>query len=386
MMNRSVAVLLVAVSSVWGTAQPRSGDLPRPSSEPRLLSRQTVALTVKAKFVLGDYSKGVSCAAVSTKGLAFVVAKDSSDIDVWRVSDGKREGVWKGQGGKIRGLGVSPSGDRLVSSAEDGTVSVWHTQGQSQPTVLKAAPQGVKAVAISNNEKFVAGGSVEKGADVYLWEVGADREPRRLAGPGTADGLLKASPGYLDELEFSPDGLYLAAAGDGVIILWSSASGNVLTVHVKQRDLLKSVSYCPNGALLGAGGSFSAAVTSSPTGPFFSLTKLHGSVVYGDFGEKGVTHDAATDGLLVQRAQCLPDGRHLLVVVTSGMTQKSPNQLLRLAPLSGIVEGGSLRGVAEIELGPAPVYSVLAVAADGSVVLQKTRDTLYLWQLEVKPL
>jgi len=346
---------------------------------------QAPTLKIKARTILASYKEGICCAAVSAKGLAFVAAEGSSDIEVWRVSDRKRVHVWKGHGGKIRGLGVSPSGDRVVSSSEDGTVRVWDAQGQSQPLVLKAPQAGVKAVAMSSNEKLVAGGSTEEGADAYLWELGADQEPRRLQGPGTAGGLLKKAPGALRQLEFSPDGLYLAGASGHAVILWSVASGTIETLLPNPTDNFRSASFCPNGGLLAAGGRFNA--TLSQDGPdrpgSVSLTDLHGLLVYLDPNKKGETHEAGTGYFLVLSAHCLPDGRHLLVVITSGTRGEYPNCVLRLIPLSSVLDGGSLRGVAEAELEPA-LFSVLAVAGDGSVILQKTDDKLHLWEIEVK--
>jgi WD40 repeat protein len=190
----------------------------------------------------------------------------SAELGVWDVTDPlapARSVVARGL--YIAHAGFLPDNQRIVAVTDEGRVSFWdRTAAPAKPTLLPrdlGDGSGVQAIALSKDGRWIAGAGQE-GA-VWLWDLRhPDAAPARLHGtlpprptalafdpagarlvasaqddkgrgatpvwdvanPSGAPAEVRGAAGGITDLEFSPDGKWLAAsARDGAVRLWPAA-------------------------------------------------------------------------------------------------------------------------------------------------------------------
>jgi len=210
---------------------------------------------------LGD-GVSMSDVAFSPDGSYIAAAGRDNQIWLWRVPSGDLEAVLAGHTAFVQGIAFSPLGDLLASVSWDGTVRLWRIPDGAQvrwentPSNEPRRPNHPWGVAFSHDGAYLAVTAevrtAEDGAgQLLVWRVAdwqliqavdigpnyccvefssrghilATSAPEgvRLWAISESDGLneiasLKRTP--IVDLAFSPDGVYLAAAGwdDGVTI------------------------------------------------------------------------------------------------------------------------------------------------------------------------
>src|SRR5262249_36458805 len=116
-------------------------------------------------------------------------------------------------------LAISPSGDRLVAGAENGTAILWSTNTGQVLRALKVSNSPVASVAFSSSERELA---IAAGKDLAIWSTrtgdwNARAETQTRTIRGQADRAL--------DVAFSPNGSILAiGADDGTARLLDLAS------------------------------------------------------------------------------------------------------------------------------------------------------------------
>jgi WD40 repeat protein len=144
--------------------------------------------------------------------------------------------------GAVRSIAPHPEGERVASGGEDTVVSVWTVDGdrdRSLPDLHEHEGELWTVTYSPDGEIIASGGEGEK--IVLSWP---DRDT-------SEEIAVVGDPGNVRALEFSPDGLILAAGIDNAVQLFDVATqepiGPPLTGH---RDGVRDLSFSSDGARL----------------------------------------------------------------------------------------------------------------------------------------
>ncbi len=313
------------------------------------------------------------------------------------------EMVFAGGEGSIRALAFAPDGKSLACTESGHSVKIYDVASTELVRVLKEeAPVG--ALAYSPDGKVLAAGAGRKGEP--LNGVPQANAAVRLWNPqtGQPDGVPLDFPAgkvrrTLIALAFSPDGKTLAAGTDtydlteskqvGELTLWDMTTRKIrlhLAAHERQTGAL---AFSPDGSLLASGGGdgiiklwslATGEVKQSlkppiPTAPITCLAFLPGGqqiVSSGDYGGSGNVWEVAT-GTLLRRN--FGGGYAKFVLLDGGKTAVFTS---RNGPLLWDVATG--RASQPLTSGDG---NALAVTADGTTLATGAGDgSIRLWNVE----
>jgi WD40 repeat protein len=150
------------------------------------------------------------------------------------------------QGEEVTAVALSPDGSLLASGGDDGSIKLWN--GGKESRTLRAHPGKVSYLAFSPD-----GGRLAS----VGWKPGADDEPKVWdARTGELLHDLRGHPGGTCCVAFAPSGTALASGGaDGAVRLWDAEGGQELwNVRAATRTVL-AIAFSADGRLLAAGGS-----------------------------------------------------------------------------------------------------------------------------------
>ena len=236
----------------------------------------------------------------------------------------------------VQSLAVDPRGLTLAS-ASDGSVRLWDTATGSLRAALDGHGGPVRAVAISPDGTYLA--SAGDDGSVRLWDTAT----------GSLRAALDGHGGPVRAVAISPDGTYLASAGDdGSVRLWDTATGSL------------------RAALDGHGGPV-RAVAISPDGTYLASAGDDGSVRLWDTATGSLRAALDGHGGPVRAVAISPDGTYLASAGDDGSVRlwDTATGSLRAA-LDG--HGGPVRAVA---ISPDGTY-LASAGDDGSVRLWDT--------------
>lgn len=166
----------------------------------------------------GDSHDSAILRAVFVPGRnAIATGSQDRTIKLWGNDSFRLIRTYRGHGGPITALDVSPNGRQLVSAASDGTVRVWLTSQPSVQRRIRASEVRVTAVAVSSVENVIA--TADETGVIKLWDA---RRGRTLA---TLTAQQGGHQGVVRALSFSADGRRLVSSGDdGGLKIWNVAA------------------------------------------------------------------------------------------------------------------------------------------------------------------
>ncbi|MDX1665079.1 MAG: protein kinase [Candidatus Promineifilaceae bacterium] len=236
---------------------------------------------------------------------------------------------------------LSPDGTRLAAAGAD-RVGVWDVLSGRE---LFTLPGGAGRIAFAPDGDRLLAANAEA---LRIWDLtpAGSREKQTLA----------AHAGNIWDLDFSPDGQWVASAGlDGQAAIWDWEAGRRLLLLEGHQGPVQAIAFSPDGALVATGGHDGVArVWDAETGRERLALRGHGPGLYRPFFEGVMDVGFSPDGARLATAGL--DGTARVWDIASG------RQLLLLDDHGG------------------PVKSV-AFSPDGALLATADSDrTFHLWE------
>ena len=170
-------------------------------------------------------------------------------LRLWNLS-GQQLAQWEVGVGDLNNMSFSPDGQRIAIAGFDGTVSLWNLSGQRLKQ-WKGYKDRVYTVGFSPDGQRIATVGVEYRGQLFN---GAENTVRLWNLSGQLLEQWKVPQGTVYSMSFSPDGQYIATAGDdGSVRLWS-LSGKQIAQFSGHVGVVHSLSFSPDGELLTTSG------------------------------------------------------------------------------------------------------------------------------------
>lgn len=149
--------------------------------------------------------------------------------------------AFRGHGGPVRALAISPDGQSAITGSFDSAAIVWSMQADTAQQVLRFHGSAVNAVAFLPDGRMITAG---EDAKIALWRKG-EAQPQNVLTGHTAPIASVAA---------HPDGRRMATASwDRTVRLWNMETGDsrVLEGHT---DNVNGVAFSPDGKTLVSAG------------------------------------------------------------------------------------------------------------------------------------
>jgi WD40 repeat protein len=191
----------------------------------------------------------------SHEGKMLVLSDESGTIQFWDIGNGGIINTFKVDSGKLvdkhyRKLAsnaVFGPRDKTFIVASRGEIKLFDIANSKVLKVFKGHTSDINYIATDSYGKFIASASSDE--TIRLWSIKN----------GEIINILNTPSKNITCVQFSPDGNFLASANsfDGLIQLWSVASGKIIKVFKGETDSksgIISISFDPTGRILAAGG------------------------------------------------------------------------------------------------------------------------------------
>jgi WD40 repeat protein/serine/threonine protein kinase/tetratricopeptide (TPR) repeat protein len=200
--------------------------------------------TGTALHTLTGHAGAVRCVAFRADGKWLASGGDDGTVRLWESTTGRGNGPFKGQRSAVYGVAFARDG-RIASAGADHTVRVWNPSIKTRPLILRGHADLVRGVAFSPNGKQVASASWD--GSVRIWNL-VDRKTVTLSGHTQR----------VESVAYCPDGIHLASAsGDGAVKIWDTTGGKPVQTLRGHVGGVLGVVYSPNGKWLASAGDFS---------------------------------------------------------------------------------------------------------------------------------
>src|SRR6266498_4169818 len=146
--------------------------------------------------------------------------------------------------GIVYSVAFSPDGKTLASGSGDNTIRLWDVGAGRLIRSLAGHGGAVRSVAFSPDGKMIASASEDK--TIKLWQVSTGKYIR----------LFNGHTGSVYSVAFSPDGKMIASGShEQVVKLWDVGTGNLIRSFMGHRNTIHSVAFSPDGKTLASGSS-----------------------------------------------------------------------------------------------------------------------------------
>jgi WD40 repeat protein/serine/threonine protein kinase len=335
----------------------------------------------------------VTAVAFDRNGRTIRTASPGDAVRVWSVPEQSEIIPVQPHPGRVRALAVSPNGDRVATGADDGHVRFWNVNSMKWIPMgdVLPHPRRLWKVAFSPDGNSLATttyfypdktGKIAK-AGVHLWDLDT----------GNLRTVLNHKA-FIQDFAFSPDGCWLATAGDDQNVwIWDAHTGRcVLTAAIRHTQTVRALTFSSDNLTLVTGGGDGVILRwDRVTGASLGKPLPHGGPVQAVAfhpSNPGVLLSAGEDGLAqlwnvetgerfrqmfhglsICVAKFSPDGRTVLTGGSDGVTRVWDITTDRETERK-LQQGGQIRAV---DVSPDARWAMTA-SEDGTARMWSLRD------------
>jgi len=185
---------------------------------------------------LSGHTKSVRGVAMTPDGQRAVSASRDQTLKVWDLSSGRALRTLTGHEDAVTAVAVTPDGQRAVSASWDRTLKVWDLSSGRELRSLKGHKGSVNAVAMTPDGQCAVSASGDQ--TLKVWNLSSGRELR----------TLKGHTGFVTAVAVTPDGQSVVSASrDQTLKVWDLGSGVELQTLKGHTSLVSAVAVTPDG-------------------------------------------------------------------------------------------------------------------------------------------
>ena len=188
-----------------------------------------------------DRTEKYETAAVSSDGQRLAISAGTRDLEVHSFDDFTNPVLLTSRANPVRAVAFSNDGRWMATGNQDTSATLWDVFAGRAVANLTGNEGSLISVAFSADSQLLATGS--QGGIIRLIEVVGAREVRKW----------QAHDGGVNSIVFTADGKLITCSSDQTIKVWDASGGLVTTI--KQTKEINSLSLSGDGKLLASGSS-----------------------------------------------------------------------------------------------------------------------------------
>ncbi|KAH7184009.1 hypothetical protein BKA60DRAFT_687463 [Fusarium oxysporum] len=236
-----------------------------------IIAKPTIAEDWNACLLtLEGHNGSVYSVALSPNGQSLASTSDDGTFKIWDAITGYCKATLKGHSDRVLSVFFSPCGQRLASASFDRTIKIWDIKTGHCHATFKGHSDRVKSVVFSPDGQRLASASEDK--TVKIWDATTGRCEATLEGHGDS----------VHSVAFSPDGQCLASASDdGILKIWDATTGRCQATFEGHSITVRSVAFSPDGQrLASASDDRTVKIWDVTTGRCEATLEGHGDSVH----------------------------------------------------------------------------------------------------------
>jgi WD40 repeat protein len=153
----------------------------------------------------------------------------------------------------VGSITFSHDGKRIAAGTADGTITIWDVLGHSPPLIISASG-GSGLITFNRDDSWLASGTAADGI-IRLWSTASGKLLRTLTWSPTPASEVKKGYALVNAIALSPDGRQLASRQNETVALWDAMTDSHIENYqyqaVQERPQnIDYLSFSPDGNLL----------------------------------------------------------------------------------------------------------------------------------------